>query len=386
MKTIKVGVIGSGFMGGAHLDALRRTPGVDVVAMASIDIDRAKELGEQFGIPKVTADWEDIVNDPEIEAAHNTTPNNLHFPINKALLLAGKHVMSEKPLTMNSEESAELMKLVESTGLVHGINFNYRGYPVLQHAMGMVKRGELGKVFMVHGHYIQDWLLYDTDYNWRIDTEISGASRAVADIGSHWCDMAQFITGQKITRVFADLFTVYPQRKKPRVELESFKGKEAAATDEVDVVDIDTEDAGMVMLQFENGVRGSYLVSQISAGRKNRFWFEVDGSKKAIAWNQEEPNKLWIGSRDEPNGLLIKDPSLLDADARKFAHFPGGHPEGYPDGPKNHFTNFYNYIREGKKPGVDAANFPTFEAGDTEVRMVEAVLESNKTGRWVDLA
>ena len=385
MDPINVAVIGSGFMGAAHIDSLRRVPGINVVAISSIDRPRAEELADQFAIPHVIDDWREIASHPEVAAVHNCTPNNLHFEVNRVLIEAGKHVLSEKPLTMTSAESGELVRLAREKGVATAINFNYRGYPLIQQAHGMVGRGELGKVHLVHGHYLQDWLLFDTDYNWRLESKISGASRAVADIGSHWFDLLQFITGAKIRRVFAHLFTVHPTRKKPKQEVETYKGKEIGAPDEYDEVEIDTEDGGFVLIQFDNGAQGSLTVSQASAGRKNRQWFEVDGTKAAISWNQEEPNSLWIGYREKPNEILIKDPSLMDANARGYAHYPGGHPEGYPDGPRNLFRNFYRYIRAGKKPGTDPADFPTFADGDWEVRVVEAVLRSNERQAWVEV-
>jgi predicted dehydrogenase len=386
MDTINVAVIGSGFMGAAHVDALRRVPGVNVVALSSIDTPRAEELADQFGIPHVFADWHALLDRGDVHAVHNCTPNNLHFEVNKALLAARKHVLSEKPLTMTSAESTELVRLAREAGVATAINFNYRGYPLVQQAHGMVERGELGELFLVHGHYLQDWLLYDTDYNWRLESAVSGASRAIADIGSHWCDLVQFITGRKITRVYAHLFRAHETRKKPRVAVETYKGKELGAPQEYDEVPIDTEDGGFVLAEFEGGLRGSLTVSQVSSGRKNRQWIEVDGSKSALSWNQEEPNKLWIGHRDRPNEILIKDPSLLDANARGYAHYPGGHPEGYPDGPRNLFRNFYRYIRAGRKPGTDAADFPTFEDGHAEVLIVDAVLESHARKTWIDVA
>jgi predicted dehydrogenase len=385
MESINVAIIGSGFMGAAHIDALRRVPGVNVAAISSIDRPRAAELARHFAIPHVFDDWRDLLQRPEIAAVHNCTPNNLHFEVNRALLEAGKHVLSEKPLTMTSDESAELVRLARDKGVVTAINFNYRGYPLIQQARGIVERGELGKVHLVHGHYLQDWLLYDTDYNWRLESGISGTSRAIADIGSHWFDLIQFVTGAKIKRVFAHLYTVHQTRKKPKFEIETYKGKELGAIDDYDEVPIDTEDGGFVLLEFDNGIRGNLTVSQVSAGRKNRQWFEVDGSRSAICWNQEDPNNLWIGHRDKANEVLIKDPSLLDPVARTFAHYPGGHPEGYPDGPRNLFRNLYRYIQEGKRPGQDAANFPTFEDGHWEVRIVEAVLRSNERQAWVDV-
>jgi len=385
MQPINVAVIGSGFMGAAHVDGLRRVPGVNVVALASIDVPRARDLADQFGIPHVFEDWRALLDRPDVHAVHNCTPNNLHFEVNKALLGAGKHVLSEKPLTMTSAESTELVRLAREAGVATAINFNYRGYPLVQQARGMVDRGELGDLFVVHGHYLQDWLLYDTDYNWRLESAVSGASRAIADIGSHWCDLVQFVTGRKITRVFAHLFRAHETRKRPRVAVETYKGKELGAPQEYDEVPIDTEDGGFVLAEFEGGLRGSLTVSQVSAGRKNRQFIEVDGSKSAIAWNQEEPNSLWIGHRDRANEVLIKDPSLLDANARGYAHYPGGHPEGYPDGPRNLFRNFYRYIGAGRKPGTDAPDFPTFEDGHAEVVIVDAVLESHARQAWVDV-
>lgn len=383
MKTIKTAVIGTGFIGPAHIEALQRLGGIQVVAIASREVERAQALAGRFAIPKVYGEWKEIIDDREIAVIHNCTPNNLHFEINQAAILAGKHVISEKPLTMNSKESAELVKLAAKHGVVNAVNFNYRFYPLIQHARAMTGKGELGEIYLVHGHYLQDWLYYDTDYNWRLETEISGASRAVADIGSHWCDLVQFITGLKINRVFADLVTIHQTRKKPKETVETFKGKEQTAAQAYEAKAVKTEDAGIVMLRFENGARGVFTVSQVSAGRKNCEWFEIDGSKKAIAWDQEEPNQLWVGYRERPNETIIKDPALLDEAARKYAHYPGGHPEGYPDGPKNLFMNVYNFIRDGKDPRKDQPDFPTFADGHWENKIIEAVLKSNKAKKWV---
>jgi predicted dehydrogenase len=383
--SINVAIVGTGFMGGAHLDALRRIPGVDVVAIASHDRARADQLAKQFAIPHALDDWRALLDRSDVHAIHNCTPNNLHFEVNRAAMQAGKHVLSEKPLTMTSAESSELLRVARESGVVAGINFNYRGFPLVRHARALVKQGALGDLYIVHGHYIQDWLLHETDYNWRLESSVSGASRCVADIGSHWCDLVQYITGRKITAVFGHLFRVFERRKKPKSVVASFKGKEQNAPQEYEEIAIDTEDGGFVLLQFEGGMQGSLTVSQISAGRKNREWFEIDGAKSSLAWDQEEPNQLWMGHRDKPNEVLIKDPSLLDESARGYAHYPGGHPEGYPDGFRNLFGSFYKYIADGKKPGTDAADFPTFEDGHTEVKIVEAVLKSHAEQRWVTI-
>jgi predicted dehydrogenase len=385
MQRINVAVIGSGFMGAAHLDALRRVPGVDVVALASQDVARARELADQFAVPHVAEDWRTLLGRADVHAVHNCTPNNLHYEVNRALIEAGKHVLSEKPLTMTADESRELVRLARAKGVVTAINFNYRGYPLVQQAHGMIQRGELGDLFLVHGHYLQDWLLLDTDYNWRLESKVSGASRAVADIGSHWFDLVQFVTGRKIRRVFAQLWRVHETRKRPKVQQETYKGKEAGAPQDYDEVPIDTEDGAFVLLELEGGLRGSLTVSQVSAGRKNRQWIEIDGSRSALAWDQEEPNHLWIGRRESANAQLMKDPALIDANARGYAHYPGGHPEGYPEGPRNLFANLYRYIRDGRTPGRDAADFPTFEDGHAEALIVEAVLQSHRQGAWVDV-
>jgi predicted dehydrogenase len=286
---------------------------------------------------------------------------------------------------MTSRESAALVRLAQKTERVNGVNFNYRFYPLIQHARAMVELGELGELFLIHGHYLQDWLHARTDYNWRIDPAISGASRAVADIGSHWCDLVQFVSGRRIVRVCANLGTVHPTRSRPRQSVETFRGKLKRGAG-VESVRIKTEDLATVMLEFDGGARGVFTVSQVSAGRKNREWFEIDGSRKAIAWDQEEPNQLWVGRRDGPNETIIKDPALLHEKARRYAHYPGGHPEGYPDGPKNLFWNFYEFIRAGKDPLSEAAEFPTFADGHRAICVVEAILASQRRRGWVAVA
>jgi len=391
MSKIKAGVIGTGFIGPAHIEALRRVSGVQVIAVASNEKEKADRIANDFFIPKSYGTWQELIEDKEVEVVHNCTPNNLHFEINKAAILAGKHVVSEKPLTINSKESEELIKLAKEKKIVNAINFNYRFYPLIQHAKRMFEKGEMGEVYLIHGHYLQDWLFYENDYSWRLESKISGASRAVADIGSHWCDAVQYITGLKIKKVFANLSTIYKKRKKPKQSVETFKSKEESFADlpagkaGYEEINIDTEDAGSVLLQFENGANGVFTVSQVSAGRKNHFWFEIDASKKAVAWNQEEPNQLWVGYREKGNEIIIKDPSLLDEEIRKYAHYPGGHPEGYPDGPKNLFMNVYNFISEGKDPLKDKTDFPTFEDGHWENKIIEAVLKSNKEQKWVEV-
>ncbi|MEO8398549.1 MAG: Gfo/Idh/MocA family oxidoreductase, partial [Ignavibacteriaceae bacterium] len=349
MKKIKTAIIGSGFMGSAHLEALQRIGGVEVAVLVSSNKKNAKNLAEKFSVKKITDNWRNVINDDQIKVIHNCTPNHLHFEINKAAIEFGKHILSEKPLTINSKQSKELLQLLKKNKIVNAINFNYRFYPLVQHAKFEVQNGSAGDIFLIHGNYLQDWLINKSDYNWRLESNLSGSSRAVADIGSHWCDLVQFITGSKIKKVFADLVTIHKTRIKPAVVVQTFKEKEQKNI-KGNEIKINTEDAGSILLRFENGARGVFTVSQVSAGRKNYFSFEVDGSKKSFSWNQENPNELWIGHREKPNEILIKDPSLINKNSKKYASYPGGHPEGYPDGFKNLFNNFYQFIRDEKDP------------------------------------
>lgn len=383
MTTIKAGIIGTGFIGPAHVEAARRLGNIEIVAVAEANEDLAKAKAAAMSIPRAYGDYRKMLADPEIKVVHNCTPNHLHFAINKDILAAGKHVISEKPLAMNTRESSELVRLAKESGLINAVNFNYRFYPLVQHARAMAAAGELGDVYAVHGSYLQDWLYYNTDWNWRLQPEMSGDSRAVADIGSHWCDLLQFITGLTIVRVMADLRTVHPQRMKPKKTVETYAGKVLQPSD-YEPQPINTEDYASVLFELSNGAHGVFTVSQVSAGRKNRLYYEIDGSKCALSWDQESPNEMWIGYRHKANEHLAKDPSLLHEAAREYAHYPGGHPEAYPDGPKNLFRNVYRAVAEGGSIPADP-DWSTFLDGHKEVAICEAVLKSNKAKQWVDV-
>ncbi|SLJ90482.1 MULTISPECIES: Gfo/Idh/MocA family protein [unclassified Paenibacillus] len=384
MEKIKVGIIGTGFIGPSHIEAIRRLGFVDVVALSETDQSSAEKKAALLNIPKAYGDYKDMLRDEEIRVVHNCTPNHLHYQINKDIIFAGKHVLSEKPLAVSSVESAELLNLVKERGIVHGVNFNYRQFPILRQLASMVEHKELGRINLIHGSYLQDWLLFETDYNWRLAPEVGGKSRAVADIGSHWCDTVQYVTGKKIVEVFGDLATIIPVRKKAKQHLATYENQtqEAGAYEDIP---IQTEDYASVLIRFDDGSKGVFTVSQVSAGRKNRLSFELNGSKKSVHWNQEEPEKLWIGHRDHANEVLLADPSLFAPEARSSIHYPGGHNEGWPDALKNMMLNFYSYIRDGKDPSRDKANFSTFEEGHLSMCITDAILESNETGAWVNV-
>lgn len=382
MKKIRVGIIGSGMMGPIHTEALRRLGYVEVVALAEANDELARAKSQALHIPKGYGDFRALIADPDVEVVHNCTPNAVHFEVSKAIIQAGKHVVSEKPLARNAKESAELVELAQKAGVVNAIHFNYRNYPLVQHMRAMVQSGALGRLYLQHGSYLQDWLILDTDYNWRIEPAAGGDSRAVADIGSHWFDTTQFITGDPVVEVMADLTTVHKTRKKPKKPMETYAGKLLTADDYAEVA-VSTEDCAHVLFRTRSGAPGSVVVSQVSAGRKNRLYLEIDYANGALEWDQEEPNTLWIGRRERPNEALIKDGSLMAPEVRPFAHYPGGHPEGYSEGPYNLFQQVYAHIAAG---GKGKATYSTFEDGHNEIAICEAILQSSKSRAWTKVA
>ncbi|PLR76700.1 dehydrogenase [Bacillus sp. V3-13] len=380
MKKIRVGIIGTGFSASSHIEALRRIPEVEVAAISSRSLEKAKQCAEKFGIQKAFGNANELIHDPEIEAIHNCTPNYLHYEINREVLLANKHLLSEKPLAMDSKESNELKELAEKSNSVSAVCFNYRHYPLVAEMREMISAQKFGKANLVYGGYIQDWLLFNKDYNWRLEPRFNGLSRAVADIGSHWCDTVQHVLGKKIIEVFADLKTVHAIRQRPIQEAATFSNNTEVHREEVKIT---TEDYGSVLVHFEDGIHGVFTVSQVSAGRKNRLHFEIAAETATLSWDQEDPNRLWIGRRDEPNKELLRDPGLLSSASAKLAHFPGGHQEGWPDGLKNLLIDFYRAVRSKGENQEYSGSFATLADGDQTMRLIDAILESNQTQKWI---
>ncbi len=378
MKKIRTAMIGAGFMGKVHTEAVRRLGNVEVAAVAGISEQEARGFGAAMGIEKTTGDYRTVLADPTIDAVHVLTPNALHHPITMEALKAGKHVLCEKPLTVNSAQAKEMVALAKETGLANCVNHNLRCYPVVQHVRRMVENGDLGEILIAQGTYSQDWLLYDTDYNWRIESKDNGALRAMGDIGSHWMDMVQHLTGQKITSLCADLAIFHETRKKPKFAVETFTGK-TLRPDDYDEIKIDTDDFGAVIFRLGKRARGAFTVSQMSAGCKNRFQFEIFGTKSGVIWNQERPDELWIGQRNTPNQIIIKDGSLMDPKAAAYADLPGGHSEGYDDAHKMMFRRFYRKVADPSAP----VEYPTFEDGHWGIQVLEKVLESAAKRAWV---
>lgn len=377
MNKIRAAMIGTGFMGRVHTEAARRLGNVEVAAVASVPAESARAFADQNGIERSTGDWQELIADPTIHAVHILTPNDLHFPMAKAALEAGKHVVCEKPLATSVAAGEALVALAAKTGLANCTFYNIRAYPQARNMKAIIDAGEIGDVWAVHGNYSQDWLLYDTDWNWRIEV---GPSRTFADIGTHWCDLAEFITGQRIESLCADLNTFHKTRKKPTGAVETFTGTTLQPKQYTEVP-IDTEDFGSMIFRLGNGGRGSVTVSQISAGRKNRLVLEIYGTKGSLTWNAEQPDELWIGHRNEPNQLIVKDPSLLRGNAAQFADLPGGHSEGYDDTFKQTLRRFYQTVADRNAP----VEYPQFADGLRQLKIVEAVLASSRSHGWVNV-
>ncbi|MBV9405503.1 MAG: Gfo/Idh/MocA family oxidoreductase, partial [Acidobacteriaceae bacterium] len=380
MKTIKTAIVGTGFMGKVHTENVRRLGYVEVAAVVGSRPETAKRFAESAAIPEATSDIKNVLDNKEIAAIHICTPNVDHFPMSMAALEAGKAVLCEKPLTMNVDEARRLVDKAKARNAIHCVQHNLRYYPVVQQIRQMIAAGDLGEILIVQGTYSQDWLLYETDWNWRLDSKSNGKLRVMGDIGSHWMDMIQHLTGLSITAVCADLSTFYKTRKRPKGSVETFSAKKSAGAD-FESFPVDTEDFGMVMLRLGDKARGAFTVSQMSAGCKNRFAFEIFGSKAGVAWNQEQPDSLWIGHRNEPNQLLVKDASLMYPAAASFADLPGGHSEGYDDSHKQVFKRFYARVEDSSAP----IDYPTFEDGLRGMILLEKVAESAAKQAWVNV-
>lgn len=381
MAKLKAGIIGSGFVGAAHVEALRRLNFVEVKAIVASSLESSKKAAEKLDIPHYYRDYQEMLEKEELDVIHNCTPNFLHFPVNRAFLEAGVHVFSEKPLVMDSREAEELLKILDRNDVYAGVNYNYRHYPLVKEMKHRVKN-ELGRIFHVHGYYLQDWMLYETDYNWRVEPEKGGKSRVVADIGTHFCDLLQYITAKKITKLFANCKIVYPERKKPLQEIKTFTKSDGQ--DEYEKVVVNTEDYASVLFEMEDGIAGNFTVSQVDAGHKNDLFIEISGSKESISWSQEKANELFIGKRDGASQIVVRDPGILSKGAAERCYYPGGHIEGWSEGLKNSIKDFYNCILEKGNPAD--YDFATFEDGAREVKITEAILQSSREEKWIEPA
>ena len=379
LASIGAAVIGTGFIGTVHVEALRRI-GVQVHGVLGSSPERGAERAEALGVPTAYPSLDDLLADDSVSVVHVTSPNDLHVSQSRAVLGAGKHVVCEKPLAMTSADSAGLVTLAAETGLVNATNFNIRYYPLNQHARQVVAEGGLGEVRLVTGRYFQDWLLLESDWNWRLQPDRGGARRAVGDIGSHWLDLMTFVTGQHVDAVMADLTTFIGTRREPTGPVETFSTDRSADTVERP---ISTEDAATILLRFDGGARGAVSISQISPGRKNSLVYEIDGSEGAWGWDSEQPDQAWIGHRERPNEVLIRNPALMGSAGQAAAALPGGHVEGFFDTFCAHFRAVYADVVAGHPSPTPG--YPTFADGHDEMLVGEAIAQSAREGRWVQV-
>ena len=371
----QVAVIGTGFIGPVHVEAVRRL-GITVKGVLGSSPEKSNAAAKAMNLEVGYASLDDILDDKDIGAVHVASPNKFHFDQVRRSMEAGKHVMCEKPLTTNSRESAELTALAEKYDVVTGVNYNIRYYPLNLEARNRISSA--GDIHEISGGYVQDWLLYKDDFNWRVLSDMGGPLRVVGDIGTHWLDLVTFVTGKTVASVMADLYMIHPVRSRPAGPAETFSSDAKNAAEEVEV---DTEDGGNILLRFTDGSRGSLRVSQVAAGRKNRLYYELCGAGESLAWDQENPNTLWVGRRGEMNGELIKNPALQSDAANAFTGYPGGHAEGFPDSHKQCFRAFYNAVTGRKSP----VSHPSFFEGHKEMLLCEAILKSSDSNSWVDI-
>ncbi len=379
-----VAVAGTGFIGPVHVEALRRL-GIRVKGILGSSRAKSEMAAKELGLDKGYVSYEEILSDQDVEVVHIATPNRFHREMVIGALNARKHVVCEKPLATNSAETAELVeRAADNPNLITAVNYNVRFYPLALHARDMIQRGTIGRVLSVRGAYLQDWLLKETDWNWRLLPEEGGELRAVGDIGTHWMDLILFVTGLQIDSVFADLSTLVPVRHRPKVGGSTFQGREAGSKSvDTERIQISTEDWGSVLFRFSNEARGAMCVSQVTAGRKNQITFEIAGSEGSLAWDSEHPNDLWLGHRDKPNELLIRDPSLLAPAIQTFASYPGGHNEGFPDTFKQLYRAIYECLAKEDFP--EPKIFARFDDGHRELLLCEAILQSHREQRWIPL-
>ena len=382
MQPIQIGIIGMGFIGTSHLETALRIGGVRVRAVSDANTALAQSKADEYGVEMCYKTVDEMIADPQIDVIHNCTPNHMHLAINEQIIRAGKHVFSEKPLGRTAAESARMIALLKAhPEVVAGVNFCYRMNPLIQDAKNRIQAGELGESLLVHGQYLQDWLLYETDYNWRVESAYAGPSRCVADIGSHWIDLAQTVLGSHISSVCAMTRTVYPIRKKSTGETKTFSKADAGPLVDVSV---DTEDYAGALIRFENGTTGVFQCSQVSAGRKCNIALEVNGSKASFAWQHETSDQMWKGYRDQNNELVMRNPLLMLPESRKYSHLPAGHPEGWNDAFRNTLASFYQQVRRPVEER-GRCDFATFEDGHYIMLVTEAIMLSAKEGRWVAL-
>lgn len=379
METLRIAVIGAGFIGKQHVEAIRRIPGMSVIALVDVNKQMGEAAAKKLNIPVFYTDYREMLEKERPDAVHNCTPSNLHYAVNMDVISAGIPIYCEKPLTLKASEAEELTALAEKMQVVTGVNFNYRNHVMVHEIKEQIRQGRIGDPIMVYAEYLQDWLLYETDYNWRMDPAIGGKSRAIADIGSHCFDLAQYVLGKNIRAVYAKLIRAYPSRKKTAGSTETF-GKTSG--EEYETIPVQNEDAAYIMAEFEGGMQGLFYVTQVCAGSKNGLKICVSGKRASLTWQQERPDHLLVGNRDKGNEDCYAGAGYLTDYAKAFAALPEGHPAAWTDALTNGIGDFYKKVLQPGYRRVSA----DFEAGCRVMKIVEACLKSDEEGRWISIS
>ena len=371
-------LVGGGFIAGAHLEALRRL-GIEVAGVVAATPEHTAQAAQRFNLRPYPDSWS-AMHDPNVTVVHDCAPNDVHLEVNLAALKAGKHVFSEKPLGTTPLETRRQLEFARASKLRHAVHFTYRGYPMVRELRERVRRGDLGEIRFIRGRYFQDWLLKQDDYNWRLEAKAS-ETRAVADIGSHVLDLTRFVTGLEPTRMFARFAQMHQTRYRPLGEVQSFAN---SSSERGTPFTVQTEDQATLLVEYGELVSANFEVAQVYAGHQNDLCLELFGTQGSARWSQESPEEIVLGHRDRPNELLRKS-ALLSSEAAKMAHYPGGHPEGYPDAILNAIRAFYASLEhQGLHQGSEIG-YATFEDGHAAALAVAAAHKSHQDGGWVRL-
>ena len=379
VSALRAAIAGAGFIGAVHARSARLA-GARLVGVAASTPERSEAAAARLGAERAFPSAEAIAEAPDVDIVHVCTPNHLHVAVAEAALAAGKHVICEKPLAPDAAGAHGLVAAAHAAGRQAAVPFVYRYYPTVREARERVRAGHIGALRLLHGTYLQDWLLRPDDDNWRVDASLGGASRAFADIGSHWCDLAEFVSGHRITRVSARTLTALPERRH-LADRPAFAGGAAGDGPAGELRAVETEDAAVVQFETDGGALGTVVVSQISAGRKNRLWIELDGAEESVVFDQEHPEELWCGRREAAT-IVRRDPQSLSAAAARLATLPAGHPQGYADCFDAFVADAYEAVRTGAAPD----GLPRFTDGLRSAHIVAAVLASARDGAWIDVA
>ncbi len=373
MHTLGIAIVGTGMIGAVHRRAALLA-GATVRGVAASSAQRAREVAQSWNVPRGYRDIDELLADPQVQVVHICTPNHLHRAMAQAALEAGKHVICEKPLATTLEDAQALAALAASTGRVATVPFVYRYHPVVREARERIAQGELGPLHLIHGSYLQDWLLDPASNNWRVDPALGGASRVFADIGSHWCDLVEWVGGERFVDVSAAFATVIDERG--TLTGQSFSTPAAGGAMQA----VASEDVAAAMFRTSTGTLASLTVSQVSAGRHNRLWFEIDGAKASVAFNQEDAERLWIGRPDQREEHFVRGPGAGSAEQRRLSVLPAGHAQGYATCFEAFVADTYRAIHGEQPQGL-----PTFEDGVRSARIVDRVIASARTRAWTPI-